>query len=65
VAARVGASVALGVLLTPLAALLPLVDPGGGEDADCGALVQQAQQNAKAKPPMPKVASLPRGSSPR
>jgi len=65
VAARVGASVALGVLLTPLAALLPLVDPGGGEDADCGALVQQAQQTAKAKPPMPKVASLPRGSSPR
>lgn len=58
VAARIGTSVALGALLTPLAALLPLVDVGGGEDADCRALVQEAQQNAKAKPPMPRLSAL-------
>ena len=33
IAARVGSSVALGVLATPLAALLPLIDFGGATDA--------------------------------
>ena len=42
IAARVGASVALGVALTPLAALLPLIDVGGHADADCGALMKEA-----------------------
>lgn len=42
-AARGGLSVALGVLLTPLAALLPFLEPGLGEDRDCGQLMQQAQ----------------------
>jgi uncharacterized protein involved in outer membrane biogenesis len=68
VAARVGTSVALGTLLTPLAALLPLVDVGGGADANCGALIEDAQQSARAKPPMPKatkrtLASTPASSS--
>jgi AsmA family protein len=51
IAARVGASVALGAALTPLAALLPLIDVGGSEDADCRALMQEAQDNVKARIP--------------
>lgn len=33
---------ALGVLLTPFAAILPFVDLGGAEDAPCGRLLQEA-----------------------
>jgi hypothetical protein len=43
--------VALGAALTPLAALLPLIDVGGSEDADCRALMQEAQDNVKARIP--------------
>jgi hypothetical protein len=43
--ARLGASVALGAALTPLAALLPLIDPGGHSDVDCGALIDEARRN--------------------
>jgi len=42
-AAQVGAAVALGALLTPVAAVLPFVDPGLAHDADCVAAVQAAQ----------------------
>jgi uncharacterized protein involved in outer membrane biogenesis len=49
IAARVGASVALGVLATPFAALVPFVDMGGATDADCPALVQEAQANVAAR----------------
>lgn len=49
VAARVGASVALGVALTPIAALLPLVDVGGNADADCGALIKEAQDSMQSR----------------
>ena len=41
--ARVGASVALGVALTPIAALLPLIDTGGAADADCAGLIEDTQ----------------------
>ena len=44
VVARVAAAVALGALLTPPAALLPLVDPGGTRDSNCAALVAQAEK---------------------
>ena len=44
IAARIGASAALGVA-TPFAALAPLIDPGGAKDADCPALMQEAQAN--------------------
>jgi len=44
IAARIGASAALGVA-TPFAALAPLIDPGGAKDADCPALMQEAQTN--------------------
>ena len=50
VAARVGAATALGVLVTPLAALLALVDPGGAKDSNCPALIDQAKGNVAAKP---------------
>jgi len=55
VAARVGASVALGAALTPLAALLPLIDVGGHADADCGALIDEAKDNVQARAEGPKA----------
>jgi hypothetical protein len=60
VAARVGASVALGVALTPLAALLPLIDVGGNADADCGALIQEAQDNVQTRAATAKTAAKTR-----
>jgi uncharacterized protein involved in outer membrane biogenesis len=44
-AARVGAAIALGILATPLAALLPLIDLGNAENSDCGALIKNARKN--------------------
>lgn len=44
VAARAGAAVALATLVTPLASLLALIDPGGGKDSNCSALIAQAKQ---------------------
>jgi uncharacterized protein involved in outer membrane biogenesis len=41
--ARGAAAVVLGALLTPLAALLPMIELGLGEDSPCHKLVQQAQ----------------------
>jgi uncharacterized protein involved in outer membrane biogenesis len=41
VAARGGAAVALGVLLTPLGALIPTIQLGLGEDNDCAKLISQ------------------------
>jgi uncharacterized protein involved in outer membrane biogenesis len=41
--AQVGEAVALGVLLTPLAAVLAFVDPGLAKDADCAALLAEAK----------------------
>jgi hypothetical protein len=52
VATRVGAAAALGVLLTPVASLLALVDPGGAKDSNCAALIDQAKDNVAAKPPV-------------
>lgn len=43
VVAQGGFAAALGSLLSPLAALLPFVDPGLAKDADCGALVASAR----------------------
>jgi uncharacterized protein involved in outer membrane biogenesis len=42
--ARGAAAVALGALLTPLAALIPLIETGGGEDSPCAALINNANQ---------------------
>ena len=45
---RGAVSAALGVLLTPLAALLPTLQLGLGEDHDCKALVDQVRAQAEA-----------------
>jgi len=48
-AARAGAAAALGVLLTPLAALIPFLEPGLGEDSDCEGLIAQAKRPPAAR----------------
>ena len=37
-------AVALAVLLTPLAGVLPFIDPGLAKNADCASLLTEAQQ---------------------
>jgi uncharacterized protein involved in outer membrane biogenesis len=44
VAAQAGGAVALGALLTPVAALLAFVDGGLAKDANCAALIGQVEQ---------------------
>ncbi len=44
VAARGGAALILGALLTPLAAILPLIETGPGKDSDCGGLIASLNQ---------------------
>jgi uncharacterized protein involved in outer membrane biogenesis len=44
-AAQTGGAVALGVLLTPVAALLAFVDGGLAKDANCSALIDEARQD--------------------
>ena len=46
---RAGAAVALGALLTPAAALLPLIDAAPGHKVDCPALLQKAGPRARDK----------------
>lgn len=49
---RAGAAVGLA-FVNPLAALIPLIELGGGEDSDCGAMlasVHKATEQAKAAP---------------
>jgi len=41
--AQGGAALGLGALLSPLAVILPFVDPGLAKDANCGALLAEAQ----------------------
>jgi uncharacterized protein involved in outer membrane biogenesis len=50
VAAQAGAGIALGVVATPIAAILPFVDLGLTKDADCAAVVAGAQQRGAPKP---------------
>ena len=54
VAARTGAAVALGTLLTPLAALMPLIESGPGKDSDCGKLIADISQHIDTPPPSAK-----------
>ena len=44
VIARGAAAVALGALLTPLAAIISLLELGGGQDSPCAALLSQVQK---------------------
>jgi hypothetical protein len=52
---QVAGAVALGALLSPVAAILPFVDPGLAHDADCVGLVSTAQ--AKGAPVKPSQAT--------
>jgi uncharacterized protein involved in outer membrane biogenesis len=49
--ARGGAAVALGTLLTPVAAVLGFIDAGDVKDANCGGLEQSTKTNAANVPP--------------
>jgi len=54
--AQGGAAVGLGSLLSPLAAILPFIDPGLAKDANCGALLAEAKAQGA---PVPAGASNP------
>jgi uncharacterized protein involved in outer membrane biogenesis len=45
--AQAGGAIALGVLLTPVAAMLAFVDPGLAKDSDCGALLAEVKKGEK------------------
>ena len=47
---RVGAAVGLGILLTPLGALLPTIQLGLGDDNACGPLIRQAHAAPSVHP---------------
>ena len=57
VAAKGGAALALGALVGPLAALLPLIELGPGEDSNCGALLK------KTAAPTPESATGPESAA--
>lgn len=52
--AQAGLGAVLGTVLTPLAAILPFVDPGLAKNADCSALLAEARDGA-AKVSVPKT----------
>ena len=45
--AQAGGAIALGVLLTPIAAMLAFVDPGLARDSDCGALLAEVHKGER------------------
>ena len=49
VGVRAGAAVALGILLTPLAALIPTIQLGTGEDGACASLLRQGKTPPKRR----------------
>jgi hypothetical protein len=49
---QVGEAVALGVVLTPLAAVLAFIDPGLAKDADCVALLTAAKSDGARVTPV-------------
>jgi uncharacterized protein involved in outer membrane biogenesis len=61
--AQTAEAVALGVILTPLAAALAFVDPGLAKDADCAALIAGANTGVKQGEATP--ASRPGGAPPQ
>lgn len=50
-AKRAAEMVALGALLTPLAAIIPLIETGGNKDVDCTALMAEASNPAESPDP--------------
>ncbi|QWF71882.1 AsmA family protein [Methylomonas paludis] len=53
-ALRSSSAVALGVLLSPVAAIIPFIELGLGKDSDCRELIQHALAYSEAKP-VPKL----------
>jgi uncharacterized protein involved in outer membrane biogenesis len=49
-AARVASAAVLGAFLTPVAAIIPFIELGLGEDSDCKGLIEQARKHAEAQP---------------
>ncbi|MDD5580969.1 MAG: AsmA family protein [Methylobacter sp.] len=49
-AARTAGAVVLGAFLTPLAAIIPFIELGLGEDSDCRELIQQARSHSGPQP---------------
>jgi hypothetical protein len=47
---EVALATALGVLATPLASVLAFIDPGLAKDADCGALIAEAERQGAPQP---------------
>ena len=45
--ARAGAAAVLGAVLMPLAAVLPFIEVGLGEDENCGTLISRAKKDAQ------------------
>ncbi len=58
-ALRGGAAIALGALLTPLASLLVLIDPGGAKDSNCSALMTAAKKEVATTPVTPPKQAAP------
>ena len=58
--ARAGGSALLGVLLTPIAAIVTFIDSGKNRDANCSGLEATAQQNAAAVAPVNKNPAPPK-----
>ncbi len=66
-AARGGAAAVLGVLLTPLGALLPTIQLGLGEDSDCAGVVDRARAavaEMQRAPPPPQAVHAPQSAAP-
>ena len=53
-ALRSASAVALGVFLSPVAAIIPFIELGLGKDSDCDELIQHARRYSEAKP-IPKI----------
>ncbi|WP_293394013.1 AsmA family protein [Phenylobacterium sp. RIFCSPHIGHO2_01_FULL_69_31] len=58
--AQGGAAVTLGSLLSPLAAILPFIDPGLAKDANCAALLGEAQADGAPVKSAPKALTAKR-----
>jgi uncharacterized protein involved in outer membrane biogenesis len=50
-AMKAGSAAVLAVVAAPVAALLPLINTGPGEDSDCARLLAESSQKPKAPPP--------------
>ncbi len=57
--AQGAAAVGLGAVLSPLAAILPFLAPGGAHDADCAALLTEARAAGAPVGRIPVVATAP------